>query len=146
MSVKTVSAVNITRVIKADRQSVWDAWTQPEQMKQWACPAPGGLKGVTTDVRVGGAFELAMEVDGMSHTAFGTYREVEEPSRLVYTWDWREADNAVGETVVTVEFNEVDGGTEVVLVHEGFPSTEARDAHNEGWTACLNNYEGLFVA
>jgi len=91
MSVETAGVVRIGRVIRADRQRVWDAWTRPEQMMRWSCPVPGGLKGVTCDLRVGGAFEIRMVIDGAPHTAFGTYREVEEPGRLVYTWDWREA-------------------------------------------------------
>ncbi len=37
------------------------------------------------------------------------------------------------ETVVTVEFREDSGNTEVVLTHEYFPSQEARDEHSEGW-------------
>lgn len=144
MSVETAGVVRVTRVIRADRRRVWDAWTQPEHMKHWACPVPGGFRGVSCDLRVGGAFELRMEIDGKPHTAFGTYREVVEPSRLVYSWDWREEDSAMGETLVTVEFSDIDGGTEVSVLHEGFPVAEARDGHEEGWTACLANFQALF--
>lgn len=49
------------------------------------------------------------------------------------------------ETVVTVEFSTVDGGTEVVLVHGGFSAAEAREGHEEGWGACLAHFEGLFA-
>lgn len=141
MSVESVEALRIARVVKADRQAVWDAWTQPEQMKAWACPAPGGMAGATADLRVGGAFTMHMVVEDNEHNAFGTYREIDEPRRLVYTWDWREEEFAMGETVVTVEFNEVDGGTEIVLTHEGFPVKEARAGHDEGWIACLSHLE-----
>jgi glutathione S-transferase len=141
MTVETVSALRIARTIKADRQAVWNAWTQPEQMKHWACPAPGGLADATADLRVGGAFTMHMIEGGNEHNAFGVYREVDEPRRLVYTWDWREEDNQMGETLVTVEFNEVDVGTEVVLVHEGFPTAEVKDAHDQGWTACADHLE-----
>ena len=142
MSVETVNSLRIERTIKADRRAVWDAWTRPEQMRHWSCPAPGGLKDVKADLRVGGSFVLSMEVDGNAHTAFGTYREIDEPRRLVYTWDWKEEDHHMGEeTVVTVEFDEVDGGTRVVLLHEGFPAVEAKEAHEEGWGACLAHLE-----
>jgi uncharacterized protein YndB with AHSA1/START domain len=144
MSVETVNAVRIRRTIRADRQAVWDAWTQPEHMKKWACPAPGGVQSFSCDLRVGGAFELAMQVEDDAYTAFGTYREIDEPKRLVYTWDWREEAHRVGETVVTVEFEEVEGGTEVVLLHDGFPAEEARQGHEEGWGACLMHFEALF--
>ena len=141
MTVETVSALRITRTIKADRQAVWNAWTQPEHMKHWSCPAPGGVIEVSTDLRVGGDFAIRMVVEGDEYNAFGTYREVDAPRRLVYTWDWREEAHQVGETVVTVDFNEVDGGTEVVLVHDGFPAVEAKDGHDQGWVACLDLLE-----
>lgn len=144
MSVDTAGAIRITRVIKADPQAVWEAWTRPEHMERWACPAPEGVKAVETDLRVGGSFEIRMEVDGQAHTAFGTYKEVDPPRRLVYTWDWREESHAMGDTTVTVEFEPEGDGTRVVLLHEGFPAVEARDGHREGWTACLTHFEGLF--
>lgn len=144
MSVEAVGVVRLSRTIRAERQDVWDAWTQPERMKVWSCPAPGGCREVTSDLRPGGSFSIRMEVDGKAHNAFGTYREVDEPRRLVYTWDWEEEDDAMGETVVTVEFREVDGGTEVTLVHEGFPAEEARTGHEEGWTACFDLFAGMF--
>ena len=144
MTIETVAALRMSRVIRADRQAVWNAWTRPEEMKKWSCPAPGGVKSITSDFRVGGAFDLLMEVDGQGHHAFGTYREIDEPRRLVYTWDWKEAENAMGETVVTVTFTEVEGGTEVELVHEGFPAIEAKDGHEEGWGLCLSHFEALF--
>ena len=145
MSVETVSALRMTRMIHADQQAVWDAWTQPEHMKVWSCPQPGGVTDLSVDLRVGGAFTIRMIVEGSEYNAFGTYREVEAPRRLVYTWDWKEEDHRVGETVVTVEFNSVDVGTEVVLVHDGFPADEEREGHEQGWGGCLNLFEGLFA-
>lgn len=144
MSVETVGTLRLTRTIQADRQAVWNAWTQPDHMKRWACPARGGVESITTDFRVGGSFDLVMNVDGSRHHAFGTYREIDEPNRLVYTWDWREAENAMGETVVTVEFADVGEGTLVTLMHEGFPAQEARSGHEEGWGACFGHFEALF--
>lgn len=144
MPVETGDSLRLSRLVRADRQAVWDAWTQPEHIMKWGCPMPGGMEKSEVDLRVGGAFLMKMNVEGNVHTAHGTYREVDEPSRLVYTWDWKEEDQRMGETLVTVEFKEADGGTEIVVVHEGFPAKEAKDGHMEGWTACLINVEGLF--
>ena len=145
MSVDATRAVRLTRRIEADRQAVWDAWTKPEHMTKWACPAPDGVESVTTDFRVGGSFVLAMEVDGKRHTAVGTYREIDEPRRLVYTWDWEEEENRMGETIVTVELTARGAATDVVLVHEGFPVEEARAGHEQGWNLCLEHFEALFA-
>jgi uncharacterized protein YndB with AHSA1/START domain len=145
MSVETTDSLRLTRTIRADRQAVWDAWTQPEHIMKWGCPVPDGMAKSEVDLRVGGAFVLMMRIEGNTHTAVGTYREVDEPSRLVYTWDWKEEGMRMGDTLVSVEFNEVDGGTEIVLLHEGFPAPEAKAGHMEGWTACLAHVEGLFA-
>ena len=95
------------------------------------------------DLSVGGRYRLRMESPkGNVHTAVGVYREIERPSRLVYTWDWEE--ESIGETIVTVEFNDLGDSTEVVLSHELFPNVEAKAGHEEGWVSCLNQLEQLF--
>ena len=143
MPVQAADSLRLTRLIRADRKAVWNALTRPDQMRRWMCPAPNGVKSVTADVREGGAYDLVMVVEGKEHNAFGTYREIDEPSRLIYTWDWREEGQQMGATTVTVEFHEVDEGTELVLVHEGFPTVEAKAGHEEGWAACLTHLAAL---
>ncbi len=144
MSTDTGTSLRISRTIKADRQTVFRAWTEPAQLREWSCPEGGTVLDAQVDLRVGGRYTIQMKVaDGTVHTAAGAYREIERPRRLVYTWDWKEG--GVGETVVTVEFHDVDGSTEVVLVHELFPNAEAAERHQRGWTSCLNRLEGMFV-
>ena len=144
MSVDTMNSLRITRLIRANQQTVWDAWTQPDQMRQWSCPEPGGVQDIASDFRVGGSYTIAMRVDGNAHTAIGTYKEIDAPNRLVYTWDWKEEDNRMGETLVTVEFEARGDATEVVLLHTGFPAVEAKEAHEQGWGACIAHFEALF--
>src|SRR2546425_5241971 len=66
--------------------------------------------------------------DGPLHRVTGTYREVDPPNRLVYTWQWETTPGAT-ETLVTVEFHDRAGRTEVVLTHERLPDAEARARH-----------------
>ena len=145
MSVDTINSLRITRLIQANQQDVWNAWTQPEQMRQWSCPAPSGVQNVESDFRVGGAFTIAMRVEDTDYTAIGTYKEIDAPNRLVYTWDWKEEENRIGETLVTVEFEARGDETEVVLLHSGFPAVEAKESHEQGWGACIAHFEALFA-
>ena len=75
----------ITRLFKAPRQQVWDAWTKPEILAQWFGP-----KGVTStiktfDLRPGGTMHGRMESPGGSPMWVKfVYREVVAPSRLVW--------------------------------------------------------------
>jgi uncharacterized protein YndB with AHSA1/START domain len=142
MSTETSTSLRISRVIKADRERVFRAWTEPAQMKQWSCPEGMNVAEAEVDLTVGGRYLIRMESpEGKVHTAVGVYREIEAPSRLAYTWDWKE--ESIGETLVTVEFNDLGESTEVVLCHELFPNGEAKVGHEDGWLSCLNRLEGL---
>ena len=145
MSTSTDTTLRLTRTIKASPARVFEAWTTAEQMRQWSCPEGLTLADVQIDLRVGGAFLLDMEdPEGGPHTAFGEYHEIESPHRLVYTWDWKQDEHRMGETLITVEFGAKGGHTEVVMTHEKMPTIEFRDSHNEGWTSCLDRLERLF--
>jgi uncharacterized protein YndB with AHSA1/START domain len=98
------------------------------------------------DLRVGGRYRIHMrEPEGKEHRVVGVYREVDPPRRLVYTWTW-ETDPIVTDSIVTVEFNERGGSTEVVLRHEKLPTVEKRDGHNAGWVVCLEQLETVVTS
>ena len=144
MSTETTSKLEITRIIRAPQERVFRAWTTAEDMVNWACPEGATVVDVASDPRPGGAYHITMKIDEETTlTARGIYREVSPPERVVYTWDWDAEEQALGETVVTVEFRDVGDATEVRLVHALFPSAEAREGHAEGWNSCLNRLEAL---
>ena len=147
MTTATATSLCLTRTIATDPQTAFDAWTQPEQIRRWSCPVDHTVVASEVDLTVGGSYLLRMSnPEGLTHTARGTYREVDPPRRLVYTWDWDEDDHHMGvETVVTVEFRAVAEGTEVVVTHEGFPTAEVTAEHEMGWTSCIDGFERLFA-
>jgi uncharacterized protein YndB with AHSA1/START domain len=146
MSIKTGTSLRISRLIQAAPETVFGAWTQPAQLKQWSAPEGITLEAAEVDLKIGGRYRLAMRTaEGEAHTAVGTYREIVRPTRLVYTWSWEGNDPAGDETLVTVEFNAVGGATEVVLTHERFTTAESRDDHLQGWNSCLDRLETVYV-
>ena len=139
--------LRLERVIRADRERVFAAWTRPELLRQWSAPEGMTIEnGGALDLRVGGSWRVAMlEPNGTRHEAFGTYREITPPERLVYTHQWRQGRGSSPETTLTVEFLKVDDGTRVVLTQEGFSSPQSRDGHVEGWSSSLAQLERLFA-
>lgn len=134
----------VTRLIPAPREAVFRAWTEPEQIREWSCPPGGTIRESQVDLVPGGAYRLLIEAEeGTLHAAYGVYREIHPPERLVYTWDWEEEASAVGETLVTVEFAADGASTEVTVSHEGFPAAEAAEGHRLGWTWSLERLEDL---
>ena len=131
-------AVEVRRTFAASPKRVFQAWTTPEEVKLWAAPGPTlGVPVAEIDLRVGGGYRIHMrEPSGKEYRVVGTYREVDPPRRLVYTWSW-ETDPTVVDSIVTVEFHDRGGSTEVVLRHEGLP-TEKRAGHEVGWNGSLD--------
>jgi uncharacterized protein YndB with AHSA1/START domain/predicted enzyme related to lactoylglutathione lyase len=144
----STTAHNITlevkRLIKAPRQRVFDAWTTPDDVLKWFGPESCQAVSVKIDFRVGGEYRIRTQAE---MEVRGVYREIQRPSRIAFTWQWDTAPmNEIGQTLVTVDFLEVQGGTEVRLRHEGFPAAEPRDQHTQGWTGCLDKLEKIFGA
>lgn len=138
----------LTRVFNAPRALVFKLWTEPEHVARWwGCPQTGTVD-FRNDLRPGGEFTAVMNLEGgATHRIWGTYREIVEPERLVFTWSWRGSEGFAGrDTLVTVTLAEKDGGTEVTLRHEAFAETEARDLHGQGWGSSLDRLEGLLAA
>lgn len=140
-------ALRLVRMVAASPERVFEVWTNPEHVKRWTCPDPSAGVDVEIDLRAGGRYTIRMNVEGGPYTACGTYREVDPPRRLVYTWGWKEEAHAMkAETVVTVDFVPVEGGTEIRLTHQGFPTPDDRDGHEEGWKICVGRFVALVAA
>ena len=138
------ATLHLTRTFAAPREKVFRAWTDPEELKKWWGPPGYGTPSAEVDLRVGGKYRLGMRKlpEGPVFYLAGTYREVRPPERLVYTWRW-EAEPELGDTLVTVEFHDRGGSTEIVLTHELFPTEKARQEHERGWSGGLDNLAKL---
>ena len=133
----------VTRDLKVPSAHVFAAWTDPGRAAQWWCPSGCTLLCCEMDVRAGGKWHRTMRVaDGRVIAKHGVYREVEAPGRLVFTYGTDYGNGTVDpETVVSVTFTEVPGGTRLTLWHTGFQSVAVRDSHVGGWTTVLERLE-----
>ena len=138
----------ITRVLDAPRRLVFRAWTDPEQLARW-----WGPRGFTTifseaDVRPGGAWRRRMRSsEGAECCGRGIYREIAAPERLVFTYAWEDADGNPGhETVVTVTFEALGDKTRLTLRQAVFETVTSRDAHDGGWSSCLDRFAEYLAA
>ncbi len=131
-------ALNLSRFISAPPQKVFLAFTDADMLRQWWGPETHSCPFAELDPRPGGKWRTCMRSpEGNDNWVQGEYQEVSPPSRLVFTWAWEE-DGAPGhETLVTIDFVEKDGGTEILFTHAGFENDEQRDMHNQGWTSTL---------
>lgn len=126
--------ITIETLVKSDIDTVWAAWNNPEDIKQWnAASDDWHTTASTVDLRDGGTFTSRMEAkDGSMGFDFGgTYTRI-EPNKLI-------AFKMGDDREVTVEFNETDGG---VQIRETFDAETENDAEMQraGWQAILDNF------
>jgi uncharacterized protein YndB with AHSA1/START domain len=113
--------------IAAPPELVWRFWVEPERLVRWM----GDV--ASLDPRPGGMFRLEYR---SGDVALGTYVELDEPSRLVFSWGWEADGDPVppGASRIEVDLTPIDGGagTRLRLRHLGLP-TASRHGHDEGW-------------
>ena len=136
-AVASPSSLLISRTYPASVERVFKAWTDANQLGQWFAPTDDYTTKASVDLQVGHEYRIAITHKGGNvHTILGTYRLIEPPRKLVYTWRWE--GGPASDTLVTVDFHPDGDATKVTITHEQFATTEDRDKHNEGWNGCLN--------
>lgn len=138
------TTLHVRRFIAAPRARVFAAFTNPEDCVRWMGPNPDQCLDAKLDVRPGGKYEIRMKSpDGGEMSVLGEYLEVRNPERLVFTWYWEGDAWEHGPSQVTIDFLELDGGTDVQLVHEKLPGATSRDNHSRGWQGSLDKLLAL---
>jgi len=131
-----------TRVFNAPRDVVFRAWTDPKQLVQWFAPQGFSVAFLEMDVRPGGTWRKCMRSpEGVDYWRRGSYLEIVEPERLVFTYisDDPESDPE-HETVVTMIFEDQGAKTLMTFRQQEFESAAARDSHQHGWTSCMQRF------
>jgi len=146
MSQREDLSLEIKRLIKAPRERVYAAWTDPVQLRQWFGPENVQTRNLIVDARVGGEFRWDLvNSEGENMTMRGEYRELQPGKKIVFTWQWEDDEDWQNHiSIVTVELYDREGDTELRLTHEQLPNEESRDGHTLGWNSALDKLEKLF--
>jgi uncharacterized protein YndB with AHSA1/START domain len=122
----------ITREFAAPRHLVYEAFTNPELVRRWWHANRGQMTVCEIDLRVGGKWRYAMDVEGFGEVGFhGEYREIVPNERIVSTEAYEgipDADeNAAVNTLTLTDLGERTL-LEILVEHR---TKEGRDAHVE---------------
>jgi uncharacterized protein YndB with AHSA1/START domain len=126
--------ITVEAVIRADADTVWAAWNNPADIRQWnAASEDWHTTECSVDLREGGRFSSRMEArDGSAGFDFdGTYTRI-VPRKVI---EYRMSDGRE----VRIEFAAGAGG---VRVKETFDaeSENAPELQRQGWQAILDNF------
>ncbi len=136
--------LELVRVIRAKRERVFDALTRPEVIRQWFGPGDRDVEEVVTDLKVNGEYRIALGAPTGDvpierrhpSSVKGSYTKVQPYDLLQFTWEpsWVPGE----ESLVTFTFRDVEGGTELTLVHEGLVKAGSLTNHTRGWAVGID--------
>ena len=140
----TDQEVAITRVFEAPRESVFRAWTDPDELAAWYGPAHMDTPRdrIRIDLRVGGRYELTMVERGSGAEFAIGYEIVElvEPELIVLRSDPMPEAGMHEPTVTRVELHDLGGRTRMTLTDGPYPKSEHAEA---GWNAAFDKLATL---
>jgi uncharacterized protein YndB with AHSA1/START domain len=121
----------VVRLVDAPCDRVWRALTGDE-LATWYWPARFETEALV-EAWPGGRLRIVSAPMGMGVS--GVVSEAAAPDRLACSWRW---DGEALETQVAITLAEAAGGTEVDVVHSGFPTPDGARDHERGWGDCLD--------
>ncbi|MBB5315677.1 SRPBCC family protein [Tunturibacter empetritectus] len=140
----------VKRTIKAPREKVYKAWTDPEMMNRWFAPAPITTPVAELDVRPGGSMRVVMRgPDGAEYPCSGVYLEVVDNERLVYTDAYTNAWEPSESPFMTVilTFEDAGGGTDYTARVRHWTVADLKKheqmGFHEGWDKCADQLKAL---
>lgn len=139
MELNKALKVEVAKDFDANVNALYNAWTNPEELKQWWKPMGNSLKEVINDVKEGGTARYIFNRDTL--VISGQYQEVKENEKLVYTWNWELPNDAVrnAEYKLTINFKSIDNGSEIKVLQENFQDEETMLPHQQGWEKGLDD-------
>jgi len=137
--------LTVTRILRAPRARIWDAWADPSQFVQWWAPSRVRTVSNKHDLFAGGGFDTTLHLpDGtVMEGGEGCFLEVIEHERIVFTdalrGGWRPNQEAFFSAIIT--FEDHSDGTEytATAMHK---DDETRQQHKDmgfltGWSTAL---------
>jgi uncharacterized protein YndB with AHSA1/START domain len=152
-----MSSTRITQHVDAPRARVYRALVDREAVATWMVP-----DGMTSHVhafegREGGTFRISLTYDAPTgagkttahtDTYHGRFVELVPDERVVQAVEFETADPSLrGEMTITITLADaVDGGTELLAVHDGVPPGVSAADNETGWRMSLAKLAALVEA
>tara|TARA_R110002049_G_scaffold300953_1_gene492657 strand:+ start:570 stop:1070 length:501 start_codon:yes stop_codon:yes gene_type:complete len=116
----------IARVVDADRDTAFSAWSDPAQIIQWFGPAGFKLETREIDIRPGGAWRFDMIApDGTRYSNRMEFLRIEAPA-LIELNHGTDTDNDPDRFRMLVTFDQQENGKTVITLRQLHPSAKRR--------------------
>ena len=116
----------LARVVDADRDTAFRAWTDPSQIVQWFGPDGFDIETREIDIRTGGVWRFEMVApDGTRYSSRMEFLIIEAPE-LIEVSHGTDTDDDPDRFRMLITFDEQDNGKTVVTLRQMHPTPERR--------------------
>lgn len=146
-------ATRVLRHVSATRAAVYRALLDPEAIAVWRVPAGMSSRVHEFDAREGGRFRVSLTHDepdaagksaARTDTYHGHFARLVPGELVVEVMEFETADPALrGRMTMTTTLTDADGGTDVLMVHEGIPDAVPAADNETGTRMALDNLARL---
>lgn len=143
----------VEHTLNVPAERVFDAWLQPDYVRQWMSAAlrahglAGDIRRVEIDARVGGNFVFSDMRDGQEAVHWGTYLEIQRPRRIVFGWFTSQEAEKEGSSIVTLTIQPQGDGCRATIVHRmNEEYAEYLERTERGWGGMLKQIGVLLSA
>ena len=141
MADQSLQNIAVSRHFDASPERVFDAWIDPNVVRNWLFATPAGqMMNVEIDPHAGGTFNFTERRDGQDIEHVGIYQKIDPPYRLAFTFSVPKFSTQF--TTVKVDIRGLTDGCELTLTHQGV-LPEWTERTKQGWTTLLNNLANL---
>ncbi|MFB7273485.1 SRPBCC domain-containing protein [Streptomyces sp. NPDC056244] len=149
-------STQVSRHVNAPRPAVYRALLDADAIAAWRVPAGMSSHVHEFDAREGGRFRVSLTYDAptgtgksASHTDtyHGHFVTLVPDEQVVEVFEFETADPALqGTMTMTTTLTDTDGGTEVLVVHDGIPDSVPAADNETGTRMALANLAQLVEA
>ncbi|MGW6907756.1 SRPBCC domain-containing protein [Streptomyces sp. NPDC054940] len=139
--------------VNASRAAVYRALLDADAVARWRVPEGMTARVHAFDAREGGAFRVSLtydlptgtgKPDPHTDTYHGRFVRLVPDERVVEAVEFETDDPALGGTMtMTTTLTDADGGTDVLVVHEGIPDVVPAEDNETGTRMALANLARL---
>lgn len=153
-------STQVSRHVNASRPAVYRALLDADALARWRVPAGMSGRVHEFDAREGGRFRVSLTYDAPTGTGTGTgksashtdtyhghFAKLVPDEEVVEVLEFETEDPALrGTMTMTTTLSDADGGTDVLIVHEGIPDAVPAADNETGTRMALANLARLVEA
>ncbi len=131
--------LTVEKTFDVPADMVYDAWLDPEMVKQFMKPADiVSVPNPIINPKVGGKFQFDMHADENIIPHLGEYKNLNRAKLIAFTWNSMNTKNE--DSLVTIKIDVIDENKcKLSLTHEMLPTEESMNDHKKGWTNILEH-------